>query len=89
MIVAGGSLRSIVAEFGPLQEDAMKVYTRQILLGLQYLHHQDILHGDIKGKALLHIHSHRQLPHVPVPRQSSDREIQMQIVYACSTLFAC
>ena len=41
--VAGGSLRSMLSEFGPLEEAVIALYTRQILLGLRYLHSQACL----------------------------------------------
>lgn len=41
--------------FGPgtFRESVIKIYTRQILLGLQYLHEHKIMHRDIKGANIL------------------------------------
>tara|TARA_B110000208_G_scaffold190302_1_gene253879 strand:- start:2188 stop:3252 length:1065 start_codon:yes stop_codon:yes gene_type:complete len=51
--MAGGSLRSIIDKFGPLQESVIRRYTRQVLDGLAYLHSKRIIHRDIKGANLL------------------------------------
>ena len=49
---AGGSLASLVKKC-PLDERAIRGYTRQLLLGLEYLHSHMIMHGDIKGSNTL------------------------------------
>lgn len=36
--VPGGSIASLLAKFGSFKESVIKVYTKQILLGLEYLH---------------------------------------------------
>ena len=46
--VPGGSIRSLIDKFGALQEPLVRVYARQLLLGLEYLHSQNIIHRDIK-----------------------------------------
>jgi mitogen-activated protein kinase kinase kinase len=51
--VPGGSISSVVSKFGALSEPLMKVYARQILQGLRYLHANGIVHRDIKGANLL------------------------------------
>ena len=38
--VAGGSLANLISGFGALSEDVVRLYTRQILVGLVYLHNQ-------------------------------------------------
>ncbi|KAI8476309.1 MAG: kinase-like domain-containing protein [Monoraphidium minutum] len=51
--VHGGSIASLLAKFGPFQEAVIRVYTRQILRGLEYLHARGIMHRDIKGANIL------------------------------------
>jgi len=48
----GGSLAGIVKK-GPLREHLVKVYIRQVLLGLDYLHQMGVVHRDIKGANIL------------------------------------
>jgi hypothetical protein len=47
--VAGGSVASLVKRYGHLSEEVIRQYTKQILIGLQYLHLNMIVHRDIKG----------------------------------------
>eukprot|EP00760_Papus_ankaliazontas_P021754 PhM_4_TR18729/c2_g1_i4/m.73758 len=51
--VPGGSIKDIVANFGALSETTVVQYTYQIVLGLEYLHRNHVLHGDIKGANIL------------------------------------
>ena len=51
--VPGGSLAHLLKKFGPLSLDTVRSYTKQILLGLQYLHSNGIIHRDIKGGNIL------------------------------------
>lgn len=50
---AGGSVRKLVAKYGPLRENVVRTYTKQILAGLEYLHAQDVVHRDLKGDNVL------------------------------------
>ena len=47
--VPGGSIYTLLSKFGPFSESVIKLYTKQILLGLEYLHSNGIIHRDIKG----------------------------------------
>ena len=47
--VPGGSVKSLIEKFGALEEPVSRSYTRQLLLGLEYLHRSGIAHRDIKG----------------------------------------
>ncbi len=51
--VPGGSIASLIEKFGPLQENVVRLYTQQILQGLEYLHQKKIMHRDIKGANIL------------------------------------
>jgi serine/threonine protein kinase len=53
-LVEGGSISSIIAKYGGgLGEQLTRVYARQILMGLDYLHSNKIIHRDIKGANIL------------------------------------
>jgi len=49
--VSGGSLASVLKSFGRFSEKLVKLYIKQILQGLDYLHSHHIIHRDIKGSA--------------------------------------
>ncbi|EOA37879.1 hypothetical protein CARUB_v10011475mg [Capsella rubella] len=51
--VPGGSISSLLEKFGPFPESVVRTYTRQLLLGLEYLHNHSIMHRDIKGANIL------------------------------------
>ncbi|KAL4513067.1 hypothetical protein ABPG72_017752 [Tetrahymena utriculariae] len=48
-----GNIDQMLKKFGPLEEQTIKVYARQILSGIQYLHSQKVIHKDIKGANIL------------------------------------
>ena len=51
--VPGGSVASLVAQFGPLPDSVTREYTVQALRGLVYLHSHDLIHRDVKGANML------------------------------------
>ena len=51
--VPGGSIHSLLTKFGSFDEKLIRVYTRQVLQGLAYLHEHNLVHRDIKGANLL------------------------------------
>lgn len=51
--VPGGSIAKMLKQFGVFNEVLIERYTRQILLGVEYLHGKGIIHRDIKGANVL------------------------------------
>ena len=51
--VPGGSIAKMLVDWGALSETIVSRLTRQILIGLAYLHSKDIIHRDIKGANIL------------------------------------
>ncbi|CAL5388603.1 unnamed protein product [Camellia sinensis] len=52
-IVPGGSISSLLGKFGSFLESVIRMYTKQLLLGVEYLHRNGIMHRDIKGANIL------------------------------------
>ncbi|KAH7723724.1 STE/STE11/MEKK2 protein kinase [Aphelenchoides avenae] len=58
-LMAGGSLKDQITEYGALTPANTVTFTTQILSGLEYLHTRDIVHRDIKSANILrHTHAH-------------------------------
>jgi hypothetical protein len=51
--VSGGSLSSMLTQFGPFEDRLVRLYTNHIVSGVQYLHDKGIAHRDIKGANVL------------------------------------
>ncbi|CAD8202875.1 unnamed protein product [Paramecium octaurelia] len=51
--VSGGSVLTMIKRFGKFKESLIRVYLKQILLGLHYLHSKGVIHRDIKGANIL------------------------------------
>lgn len=51
--IGGGSLTSFVKKFKPLPPKVIRIWTKQLLSGLLYLHAQHIIHRDVKGENVL------------------------------------
>ncbi|KAK4273465.1 hypothetical protein QN277_021859 [Acacia crassicarpa] len=51
--VPGGSISSLLGKFGAFPEAVIRTFTQQLLLGLEYLHKNGIMHRDIKGANIL------------------------------------
>lgn len=51
--VPGGSIASMLQQFDAFSEDLIRIFTRQIVQGVIYLHRMGIIHRDIKGANVL------------------------------------
>ena len=52
-LVNGGSLTSLLHRFGAFEEPLVRLYTKQVLTGVAYLHAHAVCHRDIKGSNIL------------------------------------
>ncbi|CAL5377613.1 unnamed protein product [Camellia sinensis] len=52
-IVPGGFISSLLGKFGSFPESVIRMYTKQLLLGVEYLHRNGIMHRDIEGANIL------------------------------------
>ena len=52
-LVTGGSMTSLVKRFKPLPKPVIRQWTKQLLVGLDFLHTNHIMHRDIKGENVL------------------------------------
>ena len=44
----GGSVASMLKQYGVFDEKVIKKFTKQLLMGLEYLHTKGVIHRDIK-----------------------------------------
>eukprot|EP01004_Peranema_trichophorum_P002178 NODE_130_length_3512_cov_70.157569_g111_i0.p1 GENE.NODE_130_length_3512_cov_70.157569_g111_i0~~NODE_130_length_3512_cov_70.157569_g111_i0.p1 ORF type:complete len:1098 (-),score=183.09 NODE_130_length_3512_cov_70.157569_g111_i0:116-3409(-) len=51
--VPGGSIATLLSQFGPLTDDVAALYAMQMVEGLAYLHENLVVHRDIKGSNVL------------------------------------
>lgn len=51
--LSGGSLAHLISRFGPLPERVVKIYLRQVVKGLEYLHANGVVHRDLKCANIL------------------------------------
>ena len=51
--IAGGSLSEIISKYGKIDESLIRIFLRQILKGLIYLHSNSIIHMDLKCSNIL------------------------------------
>lgn len=51
--MTGGSLASMLSEYGPFNEKVIRRFTKQVVEGLHYLHEKGVVHRDVKGGNIL------------------------------------
>ncbi|ODV61193.1 kinase-like protein, partial [Ascoidea rubescens DSM 1968] len=51
--IPGGSISSLLMNYGKLEEPLIRNFIKQILTGISYLHSNNIIHKDIKGSNVL------------------------------------
>eukprot|EP01017_Pseudomicrothorax_dubius_P020564 TRINITY_DN22399_c0_g1_i1.p1 TRINITY_DN22399_c0_g1~~TRINITY_DN22399_c0_g1_i1.p1 ORF type:complete len:218 (-),score=36.35 TRINITY_DN22399_c0_g1_i1:239-835(-) len=52
-LMPGGSVASLLKQYGYFEEKIIKKFTKQILNGIIYLHSQGVIHRDLKGANIL------------------------------------
>jgi serine/threonine protein kinase len=52
-LVAGGSVKALIKEMGPLNNTLSVIFLKQILNGLSYLHRENVIHRDLKAANIL------------------------------------
>ena len=52
-LMTGGSLHTLIGDFGPLAESTVATVLRQVLSGLQAVHDAELIHRDVKPANLL------------------------------------
>jgi serine/threonine protein kinase len=48
-----GSIAKLISKYGKFQENLVRIYSKQILEGLEFLHAHNVVHRDIKGANVL------------------------------------
>ncbi|EAN90149.1 putative protein kinase [Trypanosoma cruzi] len=51
--VAGGTLQDLIKNFGAFNENVIRLYTLQVLQGMEYLQSRGVVHGDLKTANVL------------------------------------
>lgn len=69
LCLLGGSLGQLIKQKGCLPEDRALYYLGQALEGLEYLHARRVLHGDVKGEAVVPVAPPLRLPAQSVAQQ--------------------
>jgi len=51
--ISGGSIRNLLDKFSSFTEHLVQLYAKQIVDGINYLHHNNTIHRDLKCANLL------------------------------------
>ena len=51
--IPGGTVESLLKTYGPFDEILLKKFTLQIVKGISYIHSNNVVHRDIKGKNIM------------------------------------